>query len=367
MLPVENVRDGVRDYAHPVHLRRCTQPTPRIRGWSTYTVLGFVGYVVASGVGAALAIAWELSLGERLVALVAPPGAFLVTVTIATAMKGREWIVFYQAAFAAVAVVIGLGLAIGADVWRLLDVTVLGIGVFLGFGRLGCLHVGCCHGRPARRGVVYGPAHVAAGFWARWEGRPLVPVQLIESAATTVLVGVGLLVAAVPGRAAIAYATGYSVVRFALERGRGDPVRPYARGLSEAQWSSLAALAAGALAWPAAWTIGAAVVVGAAAVYLVATRRRRELVEPPHLRAVDRACEAVRADPRHARRDTPLGVAVTSHALPDGRLDYVLSSAHPAWSVALAERIARALWTDVEVIAGRTAGVVHVVVGRAAA
>ncbi|HEY6176598.1 MAG TPA: prolipoprotein diacylglyceryl transferase family protein, partial [Kofleriaceae bacterium] len=163
-----------------LELARCARPT--VRGRSTYTVLGFAGYAVASLFGAVLATAWGLTLGERVVALVAPPVAFIAVVTVATAIKRREWIVFYQAAFGAVAAVVVTGLAIDARVWRLLDVAVLGIGVFLVFGRLGCFHVACCHGRPARRGVVYGAAHVAVGFWPCWQGRPLFPVQLVESA-----------------------------------------------------------------------------------------------------------------------------------------------------------------------------------------
>ncbi len=348
-------------------LTRCTQPTLGRRRWSTYTVLGFVGYVCASALGAALGAVWELSLDERLLAMIGPPIAFLATVTIATAIKGREWIVFYQASFAVTATVVVGSLAIGGHTWRVLDVTTLGIGVFLGFGRLGCFHVACCHGRPARRGVRYGEAHVAAGFWARWRGRPLFPIQLVESAATFALVVIALVVSTVPGRATIAYALGYSLVRFALELWRGDPVRPYALGLSEGQWSSVTTAVACAIAWPAAWTVGAFGGVAIAAGALALARQRRELFLPPHLRELDRICEAVLADPQHARRETRLGVGVSCHPLPDGRLDWVVSSKHPAWSAAAARRIAGELWLDVELIEGRTAGVVHAIVGRAVA
>jgi prolipoprotein diacylglyceryltransferase len=73
--------------------------------------------------------------------------------------------------------------------------------------------------------VAYGDAHVAVGFWKRWKGRTLVPVQLVESAGSAVLVAIGLLASAEPGRAAIAYGAGYAVLRFVLELYRGDPVR----------------------------------------------------------------------------------------------------------------------------------------------
>jgi hypothetical protein len=328
-------------------------------------VLGLVGYGTASIVGTALAIAWDLTLGERLVALVAPPLTFIAVIAIATALKGREWIVFYQAAFGVLAVVVLAGLAIDARVWRLVDIATLGIGTFLVFGRLGCFSVACCHGRPARRGVVYRDAHVAVGLWRRWAHRPLVPVQLIEAAGTLALVTAGLLGSGTPGRAAIVFSGGYAVLRFALELVRGDPVRPFAYGLSEAQWCCLAVGALCAITRPSMWTLALAGALAAGATALVARRRRRELVLPPHLHELDLLCDTVLADPVHARRDTGLGVGASCHVLPDGRLDWVLSSVHPAWSAATARAITAALWPDAEVVEGRTPGVVHAIVAPA--
>jgi hypothetical protein len=343
-----------------LELSRCARPT--IRGRSTYTVLGFAGYAVASIFCAVLASAWSFTLGERLVALVAPPVAFIAVVTTATVLKGREWIVFYQTTFGGVAAVVALGFAIDARVWRLLDVAVLGIGVFLVLGRLGCFSVACCHGRLARRGVAYGAGHVAAGFWRRWQGRPLVPVQLVESAGTLALVVAGVLASATPGNAALVYGAGYAVLRFALELWRGDSARPYAFGLSEAQWSCLATATLCALARPAIWTLVPLAVVVAGAAVLVARRHARALFLPPHLHELGEACDAILADAKHARRDTRLGVGVSFHLLPDGRHDWILSSTHPVWSVAAARRLADALWPAFELVEGRTPGVIHVLV-----
>ena len=337
-------------------------PTPTLLGQSSYTVLGFLGYAVASAVATALAISWQLTLGERLVALLAPPLAFLAVVTIATAIKGHEWIVFYQAAAGAVAAVVIAGLAIGADLRRLLDVSVIGIATFLVFGRVGCFHVACCHGRPARRGVTYDERHVALGLWAACARRPLLPVQLIEAVGVALLVGAALAGAAAPGRAASILAIGYAALRFALETVRGDPVRPVALGVSEAQWWCAATAVVSAIAQPAWWTLAAAAVLVAAPVALVVTRRRRELVEPHHVHDLDTVCTAVLADASHAQRETALGLAATCHLLADGRLDWIWSSSHPAWSIAAATRLAGALWPGAEVVAGRTPGLVHVLV-----
>ena len=327
-------------------------------------MLGFLGYAVASVFGAVLAIHWSFTLGMRLVALVAPPIAFIIVIVVATAVKGREWIVFYQTTTAGVVAVALLGLAVDGSTWRLLDCAVLGMGVFLVFGRLGCFHVACCHGRLGKRGVTYGAKHVAVGFWHRWAGRTLVPVQLIESAGSALLVVVGLLASETPGRAAVVYGTGYALMRFTLELWRGDPVRPFARGLSEAQWFALITIAACAFAWYAWWTIAAAAIVALLATILVAKRKQRELFLPPHLREIDALCEVVAADPEHARRDTRLGVAITYHRLPDGREDWILSSTHACWSAAAARRIADMLWVGPEIVEGRTPGLVHVVVAK---
>lgn len=342
-------------------LSRLAHPT--IRGVSTYTVLGFAGYAVASALGSALAIAWRLPLGDRLAALIAPPLAFLAVVAVNRAYHGRERIVFYQTASAAVLSAAAVSLALGGGAARVADVATMGVGAFLAFGRAGCFSVACCHGRPARRGIVYGPAHVAVGFWSRWAGRPLWPTQLVESAASAALVALGLAIGwDRPGVPALVYILAYAYLRFALELVRGDAARPHALGLSEAQWTAIATLAACAAWRPAPVTLVAAAGLALAGCALIALRHRRALLQPSHLHELDRACRTALADGQ--RHQTSLGVAVTVHALPDGRRDWVLSSDHPHWSLPTARRLATALWTDHELVAGRVTTAVHVLSDR---
>ncbi|MEZ4362097.1 MAG: hypothetical protein R3B48_18055 [Kofleriaceae bacterium] len=85
-----------------------------------------------------------------MIAVLLPPAAFVLTSAAASAIKGREWLVLYHALFAALTSVTLVGFLVGADLRRVLDLSTLGIGAFLVFGRLGCFHVGCCHGRPLR-------------------------------------------------------------------------------------------------------------------------------------------------------------------------------------------------------------------------
>lgn len=339
---------------------RCARPT--IRGISTYTVLGFVGYGVASIVGALLAWMWGLGLVDRLVVMIAPPVAFLAVVKITRKVVGFERIVFYQTAIAGVATTALLGAATGGHTSRLVDIATIGVGIFLVFGRIGCHSVACCHGRPARYGVVYGPEHARLGFWSRWVGRRLWPVQLVESVVSLMLVLVALVVGwNRPGVPAVIYIVGYAIARFLLELRRGDAARPHRLGISEAQWTAAATLVACAIWRPGPITIAAAVTLAAAIGLLARTTQRRALTQPPHLAEIDRACKAVLAAGTDERRETSLGICVSCHALPDGRRDWILSANHPAWSMTIARRLAADLWSKSEFVEGRIAGVAHVI------
>jgi Prolipoprotein diacylglyceryl transferase len=107
---------------------------------------------------------------------------------------------------------------------------------------MGCLNVGCCHGKPARRGVVYRHEHVEAGFTHYYEGVPLFPVPLVESAFVFMVLIFGVVLVlrhSPPGTVLILYTVAYGAFRFIIEFYRGDPERPYWKGVSEAQWTSL--------------------------------------------------------------------------------------------------------------------------------
>lgn len=337
---------------------RCARPV--VRKTSTYTVLGFAGYGVASVVASALFVAWDMPLVDRLIAAFAPPIAFLIVVQIARVIAGVERIVFYQTAGVGLVTATLAARVSGADTARIIDVVAMGIGSFLVFGRLGCFAVACCHGRPARFGVVYGAAHVCVGFWARWAGRRLWPVQLVESGASLALVVAGLAVGwSTPGLPALIYIIGYALVRFALELVRGDPARSHRLGLSEAQWIAPLTTIACVLWRPGTLTIALATVLVASAAILVARRRHRELLLPPHLHELARACDV--ATHTGSRAETSLGIAVSRHGMPDSRVDWVLSSTHPCWSLTRARRLADLMWSRHELVEGRLAGTVHVI------
>lgn len=339
---------------------RCAQPT--IGGTSTYTILGFIGYGVASLVGALLSWHWQLPMRDRVIALLVPPIMFLAVVTVARRVAGREVIVFYQTAIAGVVGTTIVGAAAGAHVARLVDVSTLGIGTFLVFGRIGCFAVACCHGRPARFGVVYGATHVRLGFWARWAGRRLWPVQLVESAASGTFVVIAASVGwAEPGVPASIFIASYGALRFTLEVVRGDAARPHLLGISEAQWAATVTASVVALWRTSPFTVLVAIGLAAATAGRALTRRRRSLTHVRHLREIDRACsELLTAAPGH-RHETSHGMSISYHRLPNQAVDWVLSAEHEAWSSTVARRIARDLWPAAEVVEGRLPGVIHII------
>jgi len=97
---------------------------------------------------------------------------------------------------------------------RLLDVAAASITSAHGFGRLGCLMVGCCHG--AKTDAWYGIYHVDLEM-------KVVPIQLFEALFLFSLCAiiVILLVNKIPGAMAL-YMCSYGVWRFVIEFFRDD-------------------------------------------------------------------------------------------------------------------------------------------------
>src|SRR4051794_21512724 len=126
----------------------------------TFGVLGFAASV-------AIALAVTAARGRSVAveaALIATAGAVFWALAFATrAATGRETLVYYHHEIAVLAAVAAVAAVLGAPVLAHLDATALGLGAFLSLGRVGCLSAGCCHGRPARRGVRYGPAYAGEG------------------------------------------------------------------------------------------------------------------------------------------------------------------------------------------------------------
>lgn len=340
-------------------LARRLSPSLRIAGRaiSTFQVVGSIGFAGAGAAALALGAKLGLSVAVFGLLIAAAAGTLFLVAWVTLAVAGTERLVYYHHEIAVLGVSSALLFALGHPILPYLDVSVLALGVFLAFGRLGCLAVGCCHGRPHRIGVRYGAEHAREGFPPWLVGVRLFPVQLTEALACGALTGIGaadLVSGAPPGRVLGNQLIGYALARTGLEFLRGDAERPSWKGLSEAQWTSLALAFAVAAAERAGWippsplpaAVAGTLVIAFAAVGLLRLRRGspHRLLAPAHLGEVARALEsgqAAPAEPEVVRvRTTSLGVHLSSCHVSGQRL-YTLSGVDAAGARALAKLILR--------------------------
>jgi len=207
-----------------------------------YQVCGYTGFAMSVVQSSMLLQAPHLSL----LVLWGMTGVVILTfyglVMATKVLTGEEQIIYYHHEIAVMAMIALLLKLIHQPLLPYLDIGILGIGLFLAFGRVGCLMVGCCHGCPAKIGVCYKSEHARAGFPDSLVGVRLFPVQAVESLfvlSVVVLGDVLLTHGGRPGEALELYTVVYGCGRFAFEFVRGDIDRPYSFGFSQAQWISL--------------------------------------------------------------------------------------------------------------------------------
>ncbi len=218
---------------------------------SPFRVCGAVGFALGFAVSLLLANARGLSLPVICGMTIVSACVFFALAMARKILTGRERLTYYHHEVAILGSNSLLLLALRQPVLVYLDVAVVGLGVFLAFGRLGCWLSGCCHGRPHR----WGMRSADSGGWPLYgAGARLLPVQLLESGLVLAVVAEAIPMAlrsVRPGEVLTWYTVTYGAGRFLLEFLRGDPERPYWSGVSEAQWTStvlITAAAAGELA-----------------------------------------------------------------------------------------------------------------------
>ncbi len=276
------------------------------RSRSSFRVWGYSGLASAILLGIFLVAIQDLSFGV-LAALTATGCATFLTLAMGTKIvTGEEKLIYYHHE---VGILLAAGIVLrllNQPVLPYLELTLLAVGMFLAWGRVGCLMVGCCHGRPHSWGVRYGPAHAEDGFAEHLTGVRLFPIQLLESITVFGAVIWGTLLIVLgrpPGEALALYVMGYGAARFLFEFARGDADRPYFAGFSEAQWTSilLMSLVVGAGLRGSlplhAWYVGSVALVAACALAVVGRRRlapvpTHEILHPHHLDEVARILRA---------------------------------------------------------------------------
>jgi len=266
----------------------------------TFQLFGYTGFLLSFVQSLFLTIHLGLSLFTLLGVTGTVILTFYVLMVVTKILAGGEVIIYYHHEIAVITAAALFLRLTRQPVLPYLDVLVLGLGLFLAFGRLGCLMVGCCYGRPCRWGVSYGQHHVHAGFPSCLAGVKLFPIQAVESAFAACIVSIGLFFLLQPhknGSVLLIYVLAYGCGRFCLEFFRGDADRRYLLGFSEAQWTSLVLALAIVLGerlqlLPAArWHLAAAATMVGAMV-LVQVRRRFDtsrsffLLHPVHLKEI---------------------------------------------------------------------------------
>jgi len=351
------------------------------RFFPAFALCGYAGFVTAVVLALVLTIHTGLSLGVLLVMTVVGALAYLAVVGVTRMITGVAALTYYHHEIAILAAT-GVTLRVmHQPVLAYLDITVLGIGCVLAFGRVGCLLVGCCHGRPHAWGVCYRPSHAARGFPVSLTGVRLFPIQAVELLMVVAVVVTGathVYRGGRPGEALTWYIAIYGAGRFWLEFARGDSGRRYLAGFSEAQWTSAilmcaatAAEVAGLLAFHGTDLFMTAAVL--VTMIAVAVRRRfgvpvmYRLRRADHLNevadAIERALSAA-ADPTTVSR-TSLGLQISAGCL-DGFEHYALSAPAGMMStpvaITLADLIAslRGHPSGYDVVPGGD-GVVHLV------
>jgi hypothetical protein len=216
------------------------------RPWCAFHLCGGLGSALTLALTMALVAHLGLSPWVMAAILLTSALTFLGLVMAVKIATGDEQMTYYHHELAVMAAVALLLWLFEQPLLPYLDVTILGVGMFLACGRIGCLMVGCCYGLPSSWGVCYGEEHVIAGFSRHYVQVRLFPIQIVESLWTLaiVLVGSGMVCSEAAAGAALAwYVVAYSLGRFMFEYRRGDSGRPDFRGLSEAQWLACAHIA----------------------------------------------------------------------------------------------------------------------------
>jgi hypothetical protein len=277
------------------------------KSWPAYKVCGYIGLVCA--IVLALSLTTHLGLSHLTTAglILSSLSTFLLVAIVTTIIFSEERLVYYHHQIAIIAVSTFLLVLLRQPILPYLDITILGIGAFLVCGRVGCLMVGCCHGRPSPWGICYRKEHVDAGFTPYYEGVRLFPVQAVESIGVLVIVIVGVVFVLIPqpaGRALAWYVIAYGVGRVTIEFARGDPDRPYLYGLSEAQWTSVTLMSAvvwGEVAgilpfrlWHIIATMGLVLTLIAVALFrhLLGTGKH-QILNPRHVRELAEAIDMI--------------------------------------------------------------------------
>jgi prolipoprotein diacylglyceryltransferase len=297
-----------------------------------FQVCGYGGLLLAIVLAACVVGRTGLSYQVMGAIVLSAMATFLALVLATKIVTGEERIVYYHHEIAVMLAAAVVARLLHRPVLPYLDVTILGVGAFLACGRVGCLMVGCCHGRPSAWGICYREEHAREGFASYLVGVRLFPIQAVETLWVLFVVALGALFVwqgRPPGTVLAWYTIAYGGARFGFEFARGGADRPYTCGFSQAQWLSfwlMVALVAAEIsgrmvfvAWHAAVAVSVMLVMLAAAVHRKLDRAQRfRWLHPYHVREIAEALLV--AESGDARRtvvvaSTSMGLKISTAAI----------------------------------------------------
>jgi hypothetical protein len=317
--------------------------------WSVFRVCGGLGLGTGLATTVVLAQLRGQSVREVLLMSAGSFAVFLGSAVLRARREGAARLICFHDELAALGGAAVMLIVLGRPVLAYLDLAVLGVGVVIAIGRVGCLLVGCCHGRPAIWGLRYGDAHVDDGFPQAYAGVRLLPVQGLEALTLIGAVGVGAALA-LHGRPAGTVLVWFLLVqastRFLLEFLRGDE-RPTWKGLSQTQWIALAILTVVAVVTtlglgplrPLAWAALAATVV---VTLLAISRPFPELTQPSHVTDLVRVVRTAGHAPGEVVvHTTRLGIRISAQHLDSSTRHYAFSRPTDPLTTSEAIRLSR--------------------------
>jgi Prolipoprotein diacylglyceryl transferase len=193
----------------------------------------------------ALALAGGVSAWVVLSIPIANIAGFLGWSWLSACWRDRRRYVLLEHALLGAGLMVTVAVTGSARVDVVADAWTAGLALTLSIGRVGCLFMGCCHGRARREGVCY-PWLPPWRLAKKWAPVRLFPLQAVEAVGLLVLALVGAILARTfQGWGAPVIAAGYATMRFELELWRGDQ-RRYIWRLSYSQWACLLVIATSA-------------------------------------------------------------------------------------------------------------------------
>lgn len=212
------------------------------RGLSAFQLCSCLGLAIGVTInitlGARLHLPIKLSAGVALLGLLMIP----IIAMVVKIVTGVEQLCFYHHVIGVLAAATILLWSLGQPLLPFLDLLILSAGAARAVGYFGCLRAGCCHGRPARWGVIYDDHYIHI-LPSSLLGVRLFPVQIVEALYTIGIVAIGctLIVRQYePGIGLAWFIVTYCPARFIFECLRWPPNYYFKSGLSQHQWISVA-------------------------------------------------------------------------------------------------------------------------------